>query len=418
MDEKLKLRNSPGFQQTTGRTPSPSKPDEDDNINKIIFENALSGIYVVQDGKYIWINPLAAQYTGYTQNELLGKKADSIIHPDDRADVKRRTREMLSGKRTTPFEYRIINKQNEICWLIGTAKSISFKGRNAILGNAMDITERKKAERKLQEAEIFYRTIFDTTGTATIIIEEDTKISLINSEFEKLTGYSKQEWEGKKKWSDYTVKEYIPMITEYHRLRRIDPNAAPRNYEHDLIDSRGRIKNVMVTCSMIPGTKQSVASLTDVTALKEAEKSLQIKSGNLQELNAALRVLLKQREDDKAELEEKILSNVQELALPYVDIIKKSNVDERILAYVNLLESNLKDIISPFSERLSSKYMKLTNKEIMIANFIKEGKSSKEIADIMHISKGAVDIHRYRLRNKLGLNKKKANLKSHLSSIS
>jgi PAS domain S-box-containing protein len=400
------------------KPPPPYKPVEDENMHKIIFENALSGIYVVQDGKYIWINPLAARYTGYTQNELMGKKADSIIHPEDRADVKRHMREMLTGKRTSPFEYRIINKHNEICWLIGTATSILFKKKPAILGNAMDITERKKAEKKLQETEIFYRTIFDTTGTATIIIEEDTTISLINSEFEKLTGYSKQEWEGKKKWSDYTVKEYIPMITEYHRLRRIDPNAAPRNYEHDLIDSLGRIKNVMVTCSMIPGTKKSVASLTDVTALKEAEKSLKIKSGNLQELNAALRVLLKQREDDKAELEEKILSNVQELALPYIDIIKKSNIDERILAYVNLLESNLKDIISPFSERLSSKYMKLTNKEIMIANFIKEGKSSKEIADIMHISKGAVDIHRYRLRNKLGLNKKKANLKSHLSNIS
>jgi len=208
------------------------------------------------------------------------------------------------------------------------------------------------------------------------------------------------------------------MIIEYHTLRRIDPNAAPRNYEHDMIDSRGQIKNVIVTCSMIPGTTKSVASLTDVTALKEAEKSLKIKSGNLQELNAALRVLLKQREADKVELEEKILSNIKELALPYLDIIKKSKLDERTTAYISLLESNLKEIISPFSERLTSKYMRMTTKEIMIANFIKEGKTSKEIADILHISKGAVDIHRYRLRNKLGLNKKKANLKSYLSNLS
>ena len=393
-------------------------PAEDENIHRIIFENALSGIYVVQSGKYSWINPLAAQYTGYTQNELLGKKADSIIHPEDRAHVKRHMRDMLNGKSSKPYEYRIVNKHFETCWLMGTATSIVFKGKPAILGNAMDITERKMAEKRLQEAEIFYRTIFDTTGTATIIIDEDTTISLINSEFEKLTGYSKQEWEGKKKWSDYTVKEHIPMIIEYHTLRRIDPNAAPRNYEHDMIDSRGQIKNVIVTCSMIPGTTKSVASLTDVTALKEAEKSLKIKSGNLQELNAALRVLLKQREADKVELEEKILSNIKELALPYLDIIKKSKLDERTTAYISLLESNLKEIISPFSERLTSKYMRMTTKEIMIANFIKEGKTSKEIADILHISKGAVDIHRYRLRNKLGLNKKKANLKSYLSNLS
>lgn len=418
MNNNLGRKNNLNSIKISGQNKQQHVPDEDKNIHKTIFENALSGIFVVQDGKYCSINPLAASYTGYSQKELLGKKADSIIHPEDRADVKQNMHDMLNGKRFKPYEYRIINKQNEICWLMGTATSILFKGKPAILGNAVDITERKMAEKRLREAENFYRTIFETTGTATIIIEDDMTISLLNSEFETLTGYAKNAWEGKKKWTDYTAKEHIPMITEYHSLRRIDSNAAPRNYEHDLIDCHGRIKNIIVTASMIPGTKKSVASLTDVTALKEAEKSLKIKSGNLQELNAALRVLLKQRENDKAELEEKILSNIKELALPYLDILKKSKLDERTTAYINLLESNLKDIISPFSERLSSKYMRLTTKEIMIANFIKEGKTSKEIADILQISKGAVDIHRYRLRNKLGLNKKKANLKSHLSNLS
>jgi DNA-binding CsgD family transcriptional regulator len=89
-------------------------------------------------------------------------------------------------------------------------------------------------------------------------------------------------------------------------------------------------------------------------------------------------------------------------------------MDAKVLAYVDILESNLKDIISPFSRKLSSKYMNLTPKEIQIANFIKEGKTSKEIADIMNVSKSAVDIHRYRLRNKMGLNNQKANLESHL----
>ena len=142
---------------------------------------------------------------------------------------------------------------------------------------------------------------------------------------------------------------------------------------------------------------------------------MKIKTLNLEELNTALRVLLKQRENDREELEEKVLTNIKEFVLPYVEKTRTGKVDPKSLAYLGILESNLKDIIAPFSRKLSSKYVNLTPKEIQIANFIKEGKTSKEIADIMNVSKSAVDIHRYRLRNKLGLNNQKANLKSHLT---
>jgi DNA-binding CsgD family transcriptional regulator len=87
------------------------------------------------------------------------------------------------------------------------------------------------------------------------------------------------------------------------------------------------------------------------------------------------------------------------------------------MAFVDIMESNLMDIISPFSRKISSKYRNLTPKEIQLASFIKEGKTSKEIADLLNVSKSAVGIHRYRLRNKLGLNKVKANLRSHLTTI-
>jgi len=213
-------------------------------------------------------------------------------------------------------------------------------------------------------------------------------------------------------------------MKKYHHLRRIDPNAAPRNYEHDLIDSQGRIRNVHLTVGMIPGTSKSVASFTDVTAWKDAEKGLkkreeelQIKSRSLEELNTALRVLLKQREDDRRELEEKVLANIKEFVLPYVEKIKSSKIAARDKAFVGILESNLKEILSPFSQKLSSRYLHLTPKEIQIANFIKEDRTSKEIADILNVSKSAVDIHRYRLRNKLGLNRQKVNLRSHLMRL-
>ena len=389
--------------------------DENAHNFKTIWESSLAGIYVSQYGIFQAVSPLAVSFTGYSLKELIGKKSYSIVFPDDLEDVKRNARDMMQGKRLSPYEFRIVTKQGDICWVMATVTSTMFKGKPAALGYLMNITMRKLVENKLQESENFYRAIFETTGTATIIVEDDMTISLLNSEFERMTGYKREEWEGKKKWTEYIPDIDLARMMETHRLRRIDPSFAPRNFEHDLIDSAGRIRRMFLTVDMIPGTKKSISSFRDITDAKKSEQELQIKSLNLEELNTTLRVLLKQREQDREELEEKVLSNVKEFVLPYVEKVLNGKVDIKSKAYLGILESNLKDIIAPFSRKLSSKYMSLTPKEIQIANFIKEGKTSKEIADIMNVSKSAVDVHRYRLRDKLGLNNQKANLKSHLS---
>lgn len=135
-------------------------------------------------------------------------------------------------------------------------------------------TERKCVEEALQESQKKYRAIFETTGTAMSILEEDTIISLANTEYQELTGYSKDELEGKKSWTEFVVKEDREKMKEYHRLRRIAPDAAPRNYEFRLIDRQGHVKDIFATIAMIPGTKKSVASLLDITEHKNAEKEL------------------------------------------------------------------------------------------------------------------------------------------------
>ncbi len=117
-----------------------------------------------------------------------------------------------------------------------------------------------------------YRTIFETTGTATIIIEDDTSISLSNKEFENLSGYTKEEIEGKKSWTDFVEdKNTLLRMKAYHYVRRIDPDAAPRNYEYKFIDRYGTVKNILTTFAMIPGTRRSVGSFLDITELKRAK---------------------------------------------------------------------------------------------------------------------------------------------------
>jgi PAS domain S-box-containing protein len=174
---------------------------------------------------------------------------------------------------------------------------------------------------------------------------------------------------------------------------------------------------------------------TDITdrvlaenALKKARDELELrvqertaeltkKSVKLEEANIALNILLKKREADKTEIEEKVLSNVKDLIFPFLEKLKTTELTTRQEAYLQSIESNLKDIISPFSIKLSSKYFSFTPAEIQVAEFIKNGKTTKEIADLLNLSYRTICFHRQNIRKKLGLNKQKTNLRAFLLSF-
>jgi len=137
-----------------------------------------------------------------------------------------------------------------------------------------DITERKLAEQALRESAEYQKTIFETTSLATIIIEEDTTISMVNNEFEKLSGCSKEELEGKVSWTEFVVVEDLKRMKEYHQQRRIDSETTPKQYEFRFINKKGSVRNVLLYVDLVPGTKKSVASLFDITERKLADEKL------------------------------------------------------------------------------------------------------------------------------------------------
>jgi DNA-binding CsgD family transcriptional regulator len=151
--------------------------------------------------------------------------------------------------------------------------------------------------------------------------------------------------------------------------------------------------------------------------VKERTRELKIKTQNLEETNVAMKVLLKKREEDRKDIEYNILSNVKKLIDPYFDKIRKTKLDSRQKAFLNILESNLQEITSPFSRKISIRELNLTPTEIQVSNMIRHGNSSKEIAEIMNISKRTVDAHRRNIRKKIGLDQKRANLRSYLLSL-
>jgi DNA-binding NarL/FixJ family response regulator len=151
--------------------------------------------------------------------------------------------------------------------------------------------------------------------------------------------------------------------------------------------------------------------------VKERTRDLEIKTKSLEEMNTAMKVLLNKREDDKIELEDNVLTNVKELVMPFVDKFRETQLDGHQKTLLSIIESNLNEIISPFTRRLSLEYLNLTPTEIQIANMTKHGNTSKKIAKIMNISPRTVDTHKKNIRRKIGLEGKRANLRSYLLSL-
>jgi len=151
--------------------------------------------------------------------------------------------------------------------------------------------------------------------------------------------------------------------------------------------------------------------------VEERTAALEAKTANLEELNVALKVLLKQREDDRQDLEANLMQNVKDLILPHLAKLKSGELSDRQKNYVEILESNLHRIVSPLARRLSSSYFSLTPTEVRVASLVKQERTTKEIAEAFHVSESAIIYHRHNIRRKLGLNNKKINLKTYLHSL-
>jgi PAS domain S-box-containing protein len=147
------------------------------------------------------------------------------------------------------------------------------KARREIRSLRSQAGKYKRIEEKLTRSEQFYRTLFENSGTATIVIEKDTTISMMNNDFSNFTGYTRDEILNHS-WTMYVAEDDVERLLFYHRTRREDPVAAPRNYEFKIRNKDGNHLHVYMTIAIIPGTSQSIASMVDMTAIKKLEKEV------------------------------------------------------------------------------------------------------------------------------------------------
>jgi len=151
--------------------------------------------------------------------------------------------------------------------------------------------------------------------------------------------------------------------------------------------------------------------------LRKANQDLEEKTRNLEEANIALSVLLNKKDEARKELEEKMLVNINDLILPLLNKIKLGQLTPSQKTYLDVIESNLNNVIAPFAVDINSRYHKLTPAEIQIANLVREGKTTKEIANLFNLAMSTIHTHRDNIRVKLGIKNKKLNLRTHLMTL-
>ena len=307
----------------------------------------------------------------------------------------------------------------------------------------MNLTDRKQTAFGLHQSEAHFRTLIEHSSDIITVLSLDGIILFESPSFERLLGYNQHELDGRIAF-EFLHPDDLPTVVDKFQLvveRPGETQTAEFRFHHkdgswlslegigrSILDTEGQ-RCVIVNSRDITERKRAEEALRKAQEeledrveertldLRKAKEELEAQRNKLEEMNIALRVLLERREEEKAEVEEIIHFNIKQLITPYLEKLEKTPLDDRQATIVEILISNLGEVISPFSRRLSSSQLSLTPREIKVAALIKQGHTSKEMADLMDVSLRTIEAHRVNIRKKIGIKNKKGNLRTQLLSM-
>ncbi len=440
-----------------------------------LSENAQEWIWEVDcDGLYTYSSPAVERILGYRPAEIIGLKHffDFFDSTAKESLTEQAFAIFRNNASLSRFANTAVHRKGHLVYLETNGSPILDRKGNLLgyRGLDIDVTIQKKAEIQLQKSEERFRQLAENIDHVFWFMQLDPERMLfVSPAFEKIWGGTTEElYRNPRRWSEYIHSEdrcrvmelfeaciaeadkFVSYDVEYRIVRRDGEIRWIHDYGANYYGQHGKLKTVSGIAEDITVRKRAEEALhqmkeeleirvadrtrelgesnkklqIELFERKQAEKALKARGRELQErsqiledTNKALEVVLARIEKNKDDLEKNVLSNTKFLVLPYIGKLKKTKTDTQQGAYLDALEANLLNLISPFSHKLSSKFLALTPREIRVAAFVREGKTSKEIAAIMNTSKGTIDFHRDHIRTKLGLKNNKGNLRSHLASL-
>ncbi|MEI6840781.1 MAG: PAS domain S-box protein [Methanomicrobiales archaeon] len=349
----------------TGLKQAETAMRESEGKYRTVFENTGTATVVLNENSTIELaNFRFAQLSGFSKDEIEGKKKwTEFVVPEDleRMRAQHQTRRQDREKALTRYEFRFVTKTGDIRSIYLFVDVIP--GTNKSIASLLDITERKRAEE-------LYHTVFENTGTAMIIVEENSVISHVNGEMEKIWGYSREEIEGRVKWQTLVAEEDLGKMQKYHRARRTGPGTAPSDYEFRFVHKNGEVRDADLTVTIIPGTQKSVVSLRDITELKKLDRQVRERTDQVEQL-------LRQKDEFIAQAGHDLKTPLTPIIALLPHILKKEQDPElrELLAMVMSDAAAMKHLITDILTlaKLNTLYTTADAKEMVLAAEVEKG---------------------------------------------
>ena len=397
-------------------------------------------ICTAKEGRIVEVNDGFLNLVKYERAEVIGKR---IIGLSFWAFPESRQAGLLTkaGKKGAVKDLRtsIRTKDGQLRELFASSNRLDSKGTDLIIMTFCDAAEHKvtggttpdrnKGGRSIEEnyndSLEWFQILFNYSIDCLYLHDLEGNFIELNAASLRLMGYTREEFDSLN-FATLAGEENLSKISEALKERE-QSGFEEKLYDYKLRRKDGSFVYVEATGFPLFRNGKPYAWLgigRDITERKKAkellrkrEEELEVKTIHLEESNAALKVLLREREKDKSDLEEKIITNIRETISPYVEKLKSTTLSAHQKAYLDIIESGLEKIISPFLRKIKSQYLNFTQTEIRITGLILEGKNTKAIADMMNVSERAIEFHRNNIRAKLGINNKKIALRTYLLSL-
>jgi PAS domain S-box-containing protein len=283
---------------------------------------------------------------------------------------------------------------------------------------------RKQIEAALKKSEIRYRAVVEDQTELISRFLPDFTCTFANEAYCRYFGKKREDLIGRSLRQLFPEKE-LPRLEK--QLAAMTPEAPAMIHEQKIIGARGDIRWQLWSNRVIFDEKGRVVEYQSVarditkrrmaeTALKKSRRILKEQKKILEQKNVALREILEQIGFEKKQIKDNVVKNVDELLIPVIRKMRP-HAPDRMIVYIDLLEQNLEELASSFGKKISRAELKLTPREIEICSILKSGLTSKELAEILHISVKTVERHRESIRKKFDIQNKQINLFTFLQQL-